>query len=535
MEHHIYLHSGTAVNQASFSNELMEVARIDHSPGTWHIALLEINFHNYFLNRHLPSRPDFPSIMLIPQSTTVDDFKDIPDQQKVLLPQQFMSQFHLTSFLDKHSIQIWFEYRPALDRLKMWIKKSLALRSYLWMHVNFFKYLFSDLPEGAVMTEIHQESYVVMDPIQWPTLSPLSSYVYLESTKTMNDFLKTYYQPLYHIHCREVEPQVTSRGLQPIIGSVSIPVQRAIDSKTNYYHWEIKHPVFTKLTCKSLKRLSVDIKDVQGQPILLAPGAPTVVHLVLKKIVSMDTYMIRVTATHKNKAQFSVNLPKPIPWKWAEVALVSAALPLTLKNQLTVDERTVKIMFKSQESEQVMSFTIVLPEASRSADDLVYAIDHQTNLGVRSHIDAGKQSLVITVPENMDMVMQLHRKLHTFLGGDRQEEAMVTIQTALPYVYPRGPRYESLLPTNLYIYSNLVKPSPIGTSVKPILRTLPITHQKQGHYAMFEITHMHYLPCILNSPRQFDVEIQADNGKQVPFADDESEAVELLLSFRYVE
>jgi len=89
---------------------------------------------------------------------------------------------------------------------------------------------------------------------------------------------------------------------------------------------------------------------------------------------------------------------------------------------------------------------------------------------------------------------------------------------------------------SLYVYCDLVRARPVGDTMTPLLRTVPIknpnTQGRDGTTIRSEVfTNVYFLPLQKKTFQNIEVDIRDDTGKPVPF---ESGKVELTIVFRQV-
>lgn len=120
--------------------------------------------------------------------------------------------------------------------------------------------------------------------------------------------------------------------------------------------------------------------------------------------------------------------------------------------------------------------------------------------------------------------IKLNSNLCTLMGFEVEEE--------LSSGYHKG-KFTSDLNmgfTSMYVYCSMVEPRLVGAIRAPLLRTVPITSQKNEVH-MTEFQHLHYIPVPAMDTDVITMDIRQDNGEPVAF---EGGKVEATLHFRRI-
>ena len=94
-------------------------------------------------------------------------------------------------------------------------------------------------------------------------------------------------------------------------------------------------------------------------------------------------------------------------------------------------------------------------------------------------------------------------------------------------------RLDALIPSHMYVYTDIVEPQPVGDTLAPLLRIINVgKHGKMpGAQISYTFIHPHYIPLMKREFNRIEVDIRDDLGENVPFA---SGQLNVKLHFRKV-
>ena len=523
---------------SSFKNDLPQHLLQHYETGTWELALSEVQFENTYRNKCAAPDKNMPTVVIVEKEESLVDISDLPETKKIYLTNRKMTQFDLTRLFMTYESNPTFlamKYDTTTDKVYLQYPRRLVKKDCIWIHPNFVKYLFGDesMSWPYTIRISGRLTYWVFDPEHW-NYAPFRNYARLYVDRPLQDYLDTFKTPLVFVRCKEVQQQPYSKQFANVIGTVPINVQNT----SKYVHKEFEHRHFSPLNVQSLKSLSLEFTDIDGDKIGFTKGTPSVIKIVLRKTkMDRESQLIRVSSinyghiSNNSKNKFEVELPRPLPFAACKVALSAITFPCTFQNNLCQEERTLIASYYNKVTKQTSSFNVVILNDAHNLDEICRDIEVSHNFQVRVDVDAKTNSLKFICADYQKLTLEMGISLYHFLGGERQHESRVKIETEKNVVFSRPPLFETTMPTNLFIYSNLIENGILGSKGHPILRIVPITNQQYGTYVCIDMKHLDFKPCILKKPQHFSFEIRDASGQLIKFRENENEPCLLDLVF----
>ncbi len=572
----------------------------DRLDGEWEICLSEIAFQNKFLNRYFPPYLDTPTIAMIEKQPTTDDdngdetsqralltLKDIPPAQKIFFPHKRLTQHELHQLLVSptfNQLGLNFTYvRGGQDRLQLWFSKSKAKKFHLLIHVKFATYLFGDPPPEKIAGKelIFQRRY--LDGQQYWQFDGAANFhdygkysqiVTQDTRAPLPDILGTFHTSLILVQSPNVAAQNFNSRQLPLLAVLGLPKS----GYKGYWHVEFDQKLYVPLQTSHLPRsLTVKLTNSAGDYLKLAEGSTTICKVLLRKrhrlvdIPRMSDFIIRVTSEQQalwhqdnTKSKFSVTLPHALPlqnfvddaqagFRW-RVALTSISFPGRFKMGLSEEERTITATFKNKRDTTITySFDVIVPDVTHSAKEICREFGHQTNFAWEAKVQPSHGGISLDGREDYMWSLTMSKSLHFFLGGNVTSAAQaaegsssgsspnekLTFQQdqGEDYKFPKLPRYNELIPSNMFVYCNIIAPTPLGGQPHTILRVIPLTlHQNSSQsliddFITMEFRHLDFHEISIANPKTLSFEIRQQDGSLVDFNNVAGEEVLLTLLF----
>ncbi len=523
---------------SSFSNDIPKHLFKGSSVGRWYVSLAEVQFQNSFLNKYLP--PTAPVLALTEKDKEVPDLSTTLDNHKIYMPHKTYSQLDLITFLSRditNPCPLKLYYASNTDTVYFRFPKNLTRMYNILIHPPFYKFLFGvDSLYTNTITTTDGLTFVLLDPSTWQRVG-FTPFVILRSTIPLKQYMETYRSPLVFIRSTNIVQQSHSPKLADVLGIVSVG---CFDNQ-NRIHCEVKHRYFFPLNIRSLETLKVQLTDIDSNEVFLAKGQSTLMKLILTKMPEYPgERLVRVTSlidshNDNNKAsKFVVRLPQPLPFNSCKVALSAISFPTSFQNELNVIQRTIKVKYVDIESgkeDAVISF--VVPKVVHNIHELHDSIHYQTSFDVSVAVEDG--ILVLKPPVGKEMTVTLSKKLYLFLGGapinSDDDDEDIEIVESTNYKFARPPKFQDLVPSNLFVFTNLVDYTAVADEPKQILKVVPLINCPYGTYTTIESQHLDFHLCIPRRPQIFSFEIKTHDGILCPFKEDKNEPVILDLLF----
>ena len=140
-----------------------------------------------------------------------------------------------------------------------------------------------------------------------------------------------------------------------------------------------------------------------------------------------------------------------------------------------------------------------------------------------------KDIMRITVNENKlrlfarkDFILKMGRDLAYLLGFTTIQNG-VNMKLQLQKNKTFKARYKlqpiPLLPTHLFLYSNIVKPSLVGEGLHRLLKVIPVYYKQNKSYHTYEFEHSEFIPISTTEVQYIEFELRSYSGTLIEFAD----------------
>ena len=239
--------------------------------------------------------------------------------------------------------------------------------------------------------------------------------------------------------------------------------------------------------------IHIKLVDEFDQLIRFASGPPTFVklHFSLKK---MNSFNVRISS-HKTPSypsntpnKFRVNLMKNLKFFNGKPRVALTSIILWNRNKHTSD---LNLGFKVHKENEIFDYTI--DREITNCDDMLKDIREK----VKEVINLSETNGRIEITAKSDIKLTVSRDLAFFLGFTNLEKGR-KMRLQLSENASFMPRYKlqqlPLLPTHLFLYSNIVKPSLIGDGLHCLLKVIPMCYKQSDSYHTYEFEHNEFLP-----------------------------------------
>lgn len=210
---------------------------------------------------------------------------------------------------------------------------------------------------------------------------------------------------------------------------------------------------------------------------------------------------------------FSTKLPKAIKLEgeWS-VGIVEFQYPCTM---FTVQEHENVMYVTKQMSVDNISTPITykthIPATSyESIDDVLAACNAKESFKLR--FDKISKTITLTNPQNIKK-LYFSPKLSLQLGFDPDTNIVTKGTGKFPVNLYLG------LPSQLYVYCDIIEPQMVGDIMCPLLRIIPLDPTKYiyGSNKMHVFSPPHYMPVMRREFDTIEIDIRTNTGENVPF------------------
>lgn len=214
--------------------------------------------------------------------------------------------------------------------------------------------------------------------------------------------------------------------------------------------------------------------------------------------------------------KFSTQLPQQISLKgrW-EVALVEFHYPCTFQNIPDGDNKVYIYTYDEEDKIYEVFASSLKPGIYESADSIISLLNRDTSISKFYKFRYNKDSQfceIVALSPKTDMVttVEFPRCICQQLGMQLDSKHPESI-------WPCNIRLG--LPSELYIYCDIIEPQYIGDVMAPLLRI--VTVEKSSY--MFSdqknciFSKPHYVPVLLTDFSNIEIDIRLDTGNVVPF------------------
>lgn len=147
-----------------------------------------------------------------------------------------------------------------------------------------------------------------------------------------------------------------------------------------------------------------------------------------------------------------------------------------------------------------------------SIESLVRIIQNNTNFSSVAKISVFQERIQINLQDHVKrLVLSLPLQKIFNLEGVELNQQFIDA--------PNECNLEACMPTQMFIYSDLIMPQNVGDVLAPLLRIVNIDKSRSafGNQKVMIFTHPHYVPLLRREFQQVEIDIRDDLGYYLPF------------------
>lgn len=237
--------------------------------------------------------------------------------------------------------------------------------------------------------------------------------------------------------------------------------------------------------------------------------------------IFLPSNVISETFKENTNSNFSTDLPCNLPilntGKVFECALCEITIPFTYFNVLDCGRRSFKITKTLNNGEN--------HETNLGLQDGYYATGNELAEEMTSIIKryGYKSSMIFSEPENKIILLlkknemiEISQRLSIVLGFSKTRHSVLKgVNTANSrHIAPYQPQLGS---NQIYVYSDIVKPTLVGNTYAPILRQINVKPPASGHTVTFHFINKYYMPLSSHYIKSINIDIRDATGKPMIF------------------
>ena len=261
-----------------------------------------------------------------------------------------------------------------------------------------------------------------------------------------------------------------------------------------------------------------------------------------------------ITSDQKNqkKNDFITNLPQKRIFSEGNyhVALLDITFPTDIRLPIEPEEGIFLIKYDFQDGKNAI-LKGVIPDNTKNIDDLVDVLNVQMGDFFALKILKSREELLsISLIPKQDQVLGnkvenvtvvTSKKMKKFLNGedftasDVSNRDVVTLfkldhSNANIYQSRKTPNFKLYKPKNLFIYTDLVEPTPLGGHLRHLLKIIPITDSmlEKGGYTYVQLKTLDYHEVTTTDLESFRISIFDHSGRPVDFIESNIEPASLI-------
>ena len=327
--------------------------------------------------------------------------------------------------------------------------------------------------------------------------------------------------------------------------------------KEKFFYHEFDSLQYVPLSNTILKDIEISICEENNEALHLAPGTPTIVKLLFRKIdMNKKSFNVRISSTSnlnfpKNiSSSFKVKLPNldDLDRKW-KVALTSISHPNNFNTFLSdEDSRSLRITWKN--GEEVMKYKLCLKEDYDSSDQIIDELKTfftKNNIG---EVLVESERICFIFPRNCVLTignyllrilgftytnsMTTFRKYSKFSIKDYTEHEFIKSDGGnILFCFQEKITLNLLDPKYICLYANFISPTILGGEYHKILRIIPIREKKSG-YIISEFKHREFHELQNTEINELEIQLRAHDGELINFKSKQNIILNLLFS-NYIE
>lgn len=215
-------------------------------------------------------------------------------------------------------------------------------------------------------------------------------------------------------------------------------------------------------------------------------------------------------------ANFSTKLPRPIKLEgeWS-VGIVEFQYPCTMftvQEQQNIMYITKKMIVPNEAVEQIVTYKNHIPASSyENIDDVLVACNSRETFKLRH--DKISKFITLSQDDNRLVTLNFSPKLSLQLGFDPNTNIATKRIGKFPANIYLG------LPSQLFVYCDIIEPQMVGDVICPLLRIIPLDPAKYiyGSNKMHVFSPPHYVPVMRREFDIIEIDIRTNSGENIPF------------------
>jgi hypothetical protein len=369
-----------------------------------------------------------------------------------------------------------------------------------------------------------------------------------------SDIKSKLFPDLIKLKCGNIEQQILNNSFSKDL-VVFCP---DFSKEENFFYHEFDSLQYVPLSNTILKDIEISICDENNSYLQLAPGTPSIVKLLFRKMdVNKKSFNARVSSASNSKfpnntsASFKVKLPKVenLDRKW-KVALTSISHPNNFNTFLCdEDSRSLQIIMKN-DNEILEKHKLTLKEDYDSSEELFNELQtffSSKNIG---EVKESENRICFHFPRNC--VLTIGNYLLRILGFTyvdsmstfkKYTRFQVQVYTSHDFIKNEDGKLlfcfqEKIIlnlldPKYICLYANFISPTILGGEYHKILRIIPIREKKSG-YIISEFKHREFHELQNTEINELEIQLRAHDGELINFKSKQNIILNLLFS-NYIE
>ena len=552
---------------------------------SYYLHVQELMLDHYFTSPFLPKSELLAPIIITSKCMTPfgdcltdSQYGSIPNHHKIFLPQRtYQDWAHLTDAILRGQLSTFYswgekngEIAPRIiqsrdnvmdddnpdivfglfeQTTKSWRTWSKDNDTYtLFMYAPLANALAKSV-EGAHKIKIKDEDYLAFNVDEYKVFFHGKKKVYLGSN----------FDPLVFLEISEIEPRRINDDFKPYALSFCLDVDKneVNDGTAQYqnFFYSVKTPQYFKIASDQVRSINVRFCNRYGDTLPLAKGQPSIVSLKLTDSIPKameDSFMLTCTSAPQEFFQnnsthtFSNHFTQPIQFplnSQYECALVSISVPSRFKLDFEPFERYIMMIFYKENGEVEATKDIYFPETLHSVSEVIAIFT--------SHVDTKYLEVAlinstgcIVLKPMYKMQMTIRGRFFQFLGGHHMEEKVPNIIDIIRYplgnyTFARPPQFQYYIPSALWLYCSIVKPSLLSGQMLQVLRIIKsqssdmgLTGRNVAPVIHYNFENLQWHPVSKNMIHNIDFFMRDQSGAAISFAEHRMSITSVDLMFR---
>ena len=315
-----------------------------------------------------------------------------------------------------------------------------------------------------------------------------------------------------NILCKNVKPIYENNGYSKRIGTVILNN----DDVNTYKYKEFKSFEVFELENKTVKYLDILLEDECGQKLRLSKGLPTLLKL---HFIEKDMNMFHVRCSsekctlfpNNSSNSFRVKLPRKFNFstKWC-ISLSSILIPskFLVLSDLHID------FYLADLNDTEFDIYRQLDRNAHNCMNIINQFQQMVSDSITVIVQAcGK----IIFNFKKSCTIKLEKDLACILGSDSLSDIIINGEDGYTFTFDRKWREIPLFPHQIYLYTNIVKPSIVGEDYRQILKIIPLEHKQKNEYTEIEFETEEYLHLSVSQVEYIDFFLKSHSGCDILF------------------